>query len=90
VSAEDNEPSGRPSISKTIENVEKIRELIRKYVAEQSISRRHRCDQLWCLPGDLNRKFEHVLQCHEACSLTLDKWSKAAARKRVSWATREG
>jgi hypothetical protein len=24
---------------------------------------RHRWDQLWSLPGDLNRKFEHVLCC---------------------------
>jgi hypothetical protein len=42
------------------------------------------------LPEDLNRKFEHPPHCREVCSPTFDKWSKAAARKRVSWATREG
>jgi hypothetical protein len=26
-------------------------------------ARRHRWDQLWCLPGDLNRKFEHEPHC---------------------------
>jgi hypothetical protein len=46
--------------------------------------------QLWSLPGDLNRKFEHAPHCREVCSPTLDKWSKTAARKRMSWATREG
>jgi hypothetical protein len=40
--------------------------------------------------GDLNRKFEHALHCHEVCSLTLDKRSKAATPKCVSSATREG
>jgi hypothetical protein len=47
-------------------------------------ARRHYWDQLWSLPGDLNRKFEHV------CSLTLDKWSKAVGRKHMSSAKREG
>jgi hypothetical protein len=43
------------------------------------------------LPGDLNGKFEHAPpHCREFCSPPLDKWSKAAARKRVAWATREG
>jgi hypothetical protein len=26
---------------------------------------RHSLDQLWCFPGDFNRKFEHVNHCHE-------------------------
>jgi hypothetical protein len=52
-------------------------------------ARRHRWDQLWCLPGDLKRKFEHAPHCHKVCSPTLDKWSKAAACKRVPWAMRE-
>jgi hypothetical protein len=26
-------------------------------------TRRHRCDQLWSLPGDLNRNFEHAPHC---------------------------
>jgi hypothetical protein len=46
-------------------------------------ARRHRWDQLWSLPGDLNRKFEYVPHCCEVCSPTLDKWSKAAACKCV-------
>jgi hypothetical protein len=50
---------------------------------------RHRLDLLQCLPGDLNRKFEHAQHCCEVCSPTLDKWSKAAARTCVSWATRD-
>jgi hypothetical protein len=52
-------------------------------------ARRHHWDQLRSLPGDLNRIFEHVKHCCEVCALTLDKRSKAVARKRVSWATRE-
>jgi hypothetical protein len=39
---------------------------------------RHCWDQLWSLPGDLNRKFEHALPCREVSSLNLDKWSKGA------------
>jgi hypothetical protein len=50
---------------------------------------RHRWDQLWSLPGVLNRTSKHGLHCQEVCSLTVDKWSKAAALGRVSWATRE-
>jgi hypothetical protein len=42
---------------------------------------RHHRDQLWNLPGELNRKFEHMPHCHEVCSPTPDKWSKAAARR---------
>jgi hypothetical protein len=53
-------------------------------------ARRHHWDQLWSLLGDLNRKFEHALHCREACSPPLEKWSKAVARKCVSWAMREG
>jgi hypothetical protein len=66
VSDEDDERSGRPSTSKTTENVEKIRELIHED------RRRHRWDQLWSLP-DLNRKFEHAPHCREVCSPPLDK-----------------
>jgi hypothetical protein len=53
-------------------------------------ARRHCWDQLWSLPGDLSRKFEHAPNCREVCSPTLDKWSKAAVCKRVSWAMQEG
>jgi hypothetical protein len=56
-------------------NVEKIRELIhedrRRTIHE--LADTVGMDQLWSLPGDLNRKFEHALQCHEVCSLPLDK-----------------
>jgi hypothetical protein len=52
-------------------------------------AQRHCWDRLWSLPGDHNRKFEHTLHCHEVCSLTLDRWSKAVGHKHVSWATRE-
>jgi hypothetical protein len=38
VSSEDEESSELPGASKTIENVEKIREIIMKIVAEQSMS----------------------------------------------------
>jgi hypothetical protein len=37
---------------------------------------RHHWDQLWSLPGDLNRKFEHVPYCLKFCSLTFDKRSE--------------
>jgi hypothetical protein len=30
-------------------------------------------DQLWSLPGDLNRKFEHAPHCREVGSPPLDK-----------------
>jgi hypothetical protein len=39
--------------------------------------------QLWSLPGDLYRIFEHALHCDEVRSPTLDKPSKAAACKHV-------
>jgi hypothetical protein len=50
---------------------------------------RHPWDDLWSLPGDQNRKFKHVPHCHKVCSLTLDKWSKAAGPN-VSSATTQG
>jgi hypothetical protein len=28
---------------------------------------RHHCNQLWSLPRDLNRKFEHVPHCCQVC-----------------------
>jgi hypothetical protein len=51
---------------------------------------RHLWDQLWSLLGGHNRKYELAPQCCEFCSPTLDKWSKAVARKHVSWVMREG
>jgi hypothetical protein len=61
VSVEGDKRSGQPSTSKTTDNVEKIREL--------SHNDHHRtihelADTIGIsLPGDLNRKFEHVLHC---------------------------
>jgi hypothetical protein len=53
-------------------------------------ARRYHWYQLWSLPGDLNRKFEHVPHCCEVRSPTLDKWTKAVVHKHVSSATRDG
>jgi hypothetical protein len=50
VSVEDDEHSGRPSISKTTENVEEIRDLI-----HEDHHRIIRELTLWSLPGDFNR-----------------------------------
>jgi hypothetical protein len=52
--------------------LKKIRELI------------HRWEQLWSLPGDLNRKLEHGKHCLEVCFPTLDSRSKSAALELVS------
>jgi hypothetical protein len=81
VSTEDDKCSGRPSSSKTTENVEKCWEIIHK-------NRHWTIHELTdtvgiSLPRDLNRKFEHPLHCCAVCSLTIDKWPKAAASKRV-------
>jgi uncharacterized protein with PIN domain len=56
-----------------------------KTIAEQSMSSQTPLrSTIWSLSGDFNRKFEHAPHCCEVCSSTLDKWSKAAARKLVS------
>jgi hypothetical protein len=70
VSAEDDECSGRPSTGQTTENAGKIRT---RLSSNNPWARRHRWDQLWSLPGDLSRKFEHAPHCREVCSPTLDK-----------------
>jgi hypothetical protein len=64
VSVEDDERSGRPSISKTTENVEKIQELVHEDRCQtiHELADTVGMDQLWSLPGDLNRKFEHARQ----------------------------
>jgi hypothetical protein len=38
--------------------------------------KRHSWDQLWSLPGDLNRKSEHAPHCRQICSPTPDKSSQ--------------
>jgi hypothetical protein len=85
VSVEDDKSSGWLSTNKMTENVEKIRELIHEDRRSQTL-----LASVMEMPGDLKRNFEHAPHCRRVCSLTLDKWSKAAAHKRVSWATREG
>jgi hypothetical protein len=72
MSIEDDECSGRPSTSKTTENVEKIRELIH--------DRRRTIHELADTAGvsygvfqEILRKFEDVPPCREVCSPTLDK-----------------
>jgi hypothetical protein len=88
VSHEDDERSGQPSTRKMTENAEKIWELIHE-------GRRWTIHELAETIGigygvcqGILTEFENAPHCHEVCSLTLDKWSKAAARKHGSWATR--
>jgi hypothetical protein len=90
VSVEDDKHSGWLSDSKTIEMLKKFRTHLWRLLPNNPWTCRHRWHQLWSLLGDLNRKFEHSLHCRKVCSPTLDKWSKAAVLKHVSWATREG
>jgi hypothetical protein len=74
VSGEDDERSGQPSTSKTIENIEKIREpihedchqMIHEIADSVGIS-------YGFLPGDLNRKSEHAPHCPKVYSPTLHK-----------------
>jgi hypothetical protein len=89
-SVEDDGPSEWPSTSQTTENVEKFETHPRRPSSNNPWVRRRHWAQLWSLPGDRNRKLEQAPHCREVCSLTLHKWSKTAARKRVSWAAREG
>jgi hypothetical protein len=62
----DQTPAEREKTLKKFENSS------RKTVAEQSMSSQHHWDQLWSLPGDLNRKFEHVPHCRKVCSPTVE------------------
>jgi hypothetical protein len=55
VLVEDDKRSGQRGTSKMTENVEKIENSSTKTVAEQSRARRHRWEQLWSFPGDLNK-----------------------------------
>jgi hypothetical protein len=91
MSVEDDKRRGQPKYQ---QNVRKCWKNLRTHPWRLSLNnpwaRKHHWDQLWSLPGDLNRKLEHAPHCHEVCSLTLDKRSKAGVCKRVSWATRVG
>jgi hypothetical protein len=73
VSAEDDERSGRQAPAKPQKMFKKSRTLQRRQSPKNPLARRHRWDQLWSLPGNLNRKFEHAPHCREVCSPTLDK-----------------
>jgi hypothetical protein len=73
VSVEGDECSRQPSTSKMTENVEKIPELIHEDSLNNPWARRHQWDQLWSLPGDLNRKFEPIPHCRRVCFPTIDK-----------------
>jgi hypothetical protein len=90
VSVEDDERSGWPSTAKWHKMLKNSRTHPWRLPLSNPSARRHCWDQLWSLPGDLKRKFEHVLHYCKVCSPTPDKWSKAVAHKRVSWAMREG
>jgi hypothetical protein len=71
--AEDDECSWQPSTSKMTENAQKNwRNYPRKTVAKQSMSSQTLLDQLWSLPGDLNRKSEHAPHCHHLSRLPTD------------------
>jgi hypothetical protein len=63
--------------------LKKLRTHPRRPLPNNPCARRRRWDQLWSLPGYLNRKFEHGPYCCEVCFPALDKWSKAAACKCV-------
>jgi hypothetical protein len=86
VSDEDDERSRQPSESKMTEKYWKyLRTHPRRSSLDNPWTRRHQWDQFWSVPGDFNRKSA----LPSSCSLTLNKWSKAAPHKRVSWAMRE-
>jgi hypothetical protein len=61
----------------------------RRQLLNNPWARRSRWYQSRSLRGDLNRKFEYASHYLEIWSPNPDKWSKTAARKHVTWATRE-
>jgi hypothetical protein len=84
MSVEDDECSGWPRTSKTTDNVEKnSRTRQWRLSPNNPWAHRHCWDHLRSLPGDLNRKFEHASHCHEVCSPTICKWSKAVVRSKA-------
>jgi hypothetical protein len=77
VSVEDCKCSWWPSTSKMTENVIKIKKTHpQRPSANNPWSHRQHWDQLWSLPGNLNRKCEHASHCCKVCSPILDKWWK--------------
>jgi hypothetical protein len=87
VSAEDYEHSGRPSITKTAENVAKLREPIHEDRRRTIHDLRHSWDQLWSMPGDLNRKPEHAQHAKFVPRLSTNY--KKQWNVNVSWAMRQ-
>jgi hypothetical protein len=64
VSVEDDEHSGWRSTSKATGNIEKnLRTHPRRPSLNNPWVSRHHWDQLWSLPGDRYRKFEHAPYC---------------------------
>jgi hypothetical protein len=90
VPVEDDEYSGWQSTSKTIENVKKFWERIHKdhrwtiHELADTVGISYAVCQI------LTEKLNMHHTATQFVPLTLDKWSKAAAHKRVSWAMREG
>jgi hypothetical protein len=83
---EGDERSGWPSNRKWHKMLKKFENFLPKAAVEQCISLQILLESDMNLSGDLIIKFEHAPHCRKVCSPTLDKWSKATARKHVSWA----
>jgi hypothetical protein len=69
----------------TTETLEMLREAFGEHPWRPSLknpwARRHCWDQLWSLPIDLNRKFEHALHCREVCSPNSCQMIKSSGAK---------
>jgi hypothetical protein len=63
----DQAPAKQQKMLKKSENSSK------KTISEQSMSSQTLLGSVMEFARDLNRKFEHALQCREVCSPTLDK-----------------
>jgi hypothetical protein len=61
MSVEDDKHSGRPSTSKTTENIEKIRELINEYHCCTIHVLTDTVGISYAVSGDINRKSQHAL-----------------------------
>jgi hypothetical protein len=54
-----------------------------KTVPNNPLAPRHRWDQLWSLPGDLNRKFEHTLSSRQHARHTSLKTTETVTNKNM-------
>jgi hypothetical protein len=84
VSIEDDEYSGRPSTSKTTESAEEIENSSMKTVAGQSLSSQTPLGSVMEFARRSEQKILTYAALPQVCFPTLEKLSKAAARKRVS------